>query len=188
MPDDRPLAAIATGQFGSVTRSQLRDAGVSPAELRRPIQSGVLEKAGVGVFRSPWVPAAPLNGLATLLLDCGPGAWASGPTAAALHGFDGFELAAPFHVTVLRGRNVQRAHHHVHTTTRLPAVDRCVTSGVPSMSPARTLIDISRFCTARDLTRALDSALRDQRVTEEVLHRRITRLRSQGRYGSYQAA
>ena len=43
----------------------------------------------------------------------------SGRTAAALYGFDGFTLRPPFHVTVLRGRNVQRAHHHIHTTVEL---------------------------------------------------------------------
>lgn len=183
MTDERPLADVATGQFGAVTRAQLREAGVTPSELRRRIQSGVLEKAGTGVYRASWVPPSEMSDLATLLLDCGPSAWASGPTAAALHGFDGFELCAPFHVTVPRGRNVQRAHHHIHTTTRLPAIDQCLTSGVRAMAPARTLIDMSRFCSPRALTGALDSALRDRLVTEELLHRRITSLRSQGRYG-----
>ena len=33
-------------------------------------------------------------------------------------------LRPPFHVTVVRGRNVQRAHHLIHTTMELPLIDR----------------------------------------------------------------
>jgi hypothetical protein len=179
----RSLGDIATGQFGTVTRDQLHAAGYSRAELRRQIQSGVLEPTGAHTYRSPLQPVTELHDLAGLLLDCGPNAWASGPTAAALHGMDGFTLTRPFHVTVLRGRNVQRARHRVHTTTFLPPVDQCVIDDIAATTAARTLIDLSRAATRRELTTALDSALRDGRVTEEWLHRRIARLRARGRYG-----
>jgi hypothetical protein len=124
-----------------------------------------------------------LHELAGVVVDCGPEAWASGPTAAALHGMDGFTLTPPFHVTVRRGRNVQRARHRVHTATFLPPIDCCVIDGIATTSAARTLIDLSRTATRRELTAALDSALRDGRVSEEWLHRRIARLRARGRYG-----
>lgn len=179
----RPVEDVATGQFGSVTLAQLQQAGVTRSELRRRIQSGVLVKSGVHTCRSPMLPAEELHDLAGLLLDCGPDAWASGPTAAALHGFDGFELRPPFHVTVLRGRNVQRARHRIHTTTWLPPFDRTQVDGVDTVAPTRTLIDLARSCTRRELTIALDSALRDRLTTEAALHRRIAKLRSQGRYG-----
>ena len=179
----RSLGDVATGQFGTVTREQLHAAGYSRAELRRQIQSGVLEQTGAHTYRSPLQPVTELHDLAGLLLDCGPNAWASGPTAAALHGMDGYTLAPPFHVTVLRGRNVQRARHRIHTTTSLPPVDQCIIEGVATTTAARTLIDLSRTATRRELTTALDSALRDGRVSEAWLHRRITRLRARGRYG-----
>lgn len=179
----RPLGDVATGQFGTVTRRQLNEAGYSRSELRRQIQSGVLERTGAHTFRSPLQPTTEVHDLAGLLLDCGPDAWASGPTAAALHGMDGFTLRAPFHVTVLRGRNVQRARHRIHTTTFLPPVDQCIIEGVASTTAARTLIDLSRASTRRELTVALDSALRDGKTSEVALHRRIARLRTRGRYG-----
>jgi len=130
-----------------------------------------------------FVPATSMADLAALVVDCGPGAVASGPTAAALHRFDGFDLRRPFHVTVPRGRNVQRAHHLVHTTIELPRADCTSVDGIRSMSATRTLIDLARFVSARSLTAALDSALRDGLTAEVVLHRRIVDLRSKGRFG-----
>ncbi len=155
----RSLGDVATGQFGTVTREQLQAAGYSPAELRRQVQSGVLLPTGTHTFRSPLQPVTELHDLVAVLVDCGPDSWASGPTAAALHGMDGFTLSPPFHVTVRRGRNVQRARHRIHTATYLPPVDCCVVDGVAATSAARTLIDLSRTATRRELTAALDSAL-----------------------------
>ena len=57
------------------------------------------------------------------MLDIGEPCWASGPTAAAPHGFDGFRFAAPFHVTIQRGRDGHWRVARVHTTTTLPLID-----------------------------------------------------------------
>ena len=111
----RRLADAATGHHGAITASEINAAGISASGLRRRVQSGVLERIGVQTYRSPFVPSSALSDLAALVIDCGKDAFVSGPTAAALHGFDGFRLKPPFHVTILRGRNVQRAHHHIHT-------------------------------------------------------------------------
>jgi hypothetical protein len=108
---------------------------------------------------------------------------ASGPTAAALHEFDGFELASPWHVTVPRGRLVRRRGHHVHTTITLEPVDRTRVCGIPAMTAARSLIDVARYLSPRRLTIALDGVLRDRKVTENLLHERIVELRTSGRHG-----
>ena len=181
--DFRQLADAATGQHGSVTAAQRGAAGVTRGQLRRRVQSGVLVPTGVHTYRSPLGVSSALADLASLVVDCGPNTYVSGPTAAALHGFDGFRLRAPFHVTIVRGRNVQRVHHHVHTTTELPLIDRATIERLPTLSAARTLIDLARFVDARRLTAALDSALRDGLTAEVLLHRRIVEFRSKGRYG-----
>ena len=113
-------------------------AGLSPDQLRRRVQSGILDQVLPHTFRSPFSATSPRADLASLVLDCGPEAFASGPSAAALHQLDGFALKAPFHVTVLRGRNVQRAHHFVHTTIELPLIDRTVVDGIATFSATRT--------------------------------------------------
>jgi hypothetical protein len=180
--DIRRLAELATGQRGVVTRAQV--AGVlTDDQLRHRIQSGVLERIGSHTFRGAFADRSAVADLTALVLDCGQDAFVSGPTAAALHGFDGFGLRPPFHVTVLRGRNVQRAHHHVHTTTVLPLIDRTRVQQLPAMSATRTLIDLARFVSPQVLTAALDGALRDGLTAEHALHRRIAQLRSSGRYG-----
>lgn len=179
----RRLAELATGQHGAVTRAQLRAAGLTEGQLRSRVQSGILEPVGARTFRSPFAGTSPLADLAALVLDCGESAVVSGPTAAALYGFDGFRLRAPFHVTVARGRNIQRVGHHLHTTSELPLIDQQTVEGLRTMSATRTVIDLARFVDAAALTRALDSALRDGRTSEDFLHRRIVELRSSGRYG-----
>ena len=98
----RRLVDVATGQHGAIAPHQAELVGVTPRELRRRVQSGILDKTGVHVVRSPFIEATPLADLAAFVLDCGPGAVASGRTAAALHGFDGFALVPPFHVTIPR--------------------------------------------------------------------------------------
>jgi hypothetical protein len=179
----RRLVDVATGQHGAIAPHQAELVGVTQRELRRRVQSGVLHKSGVHVVRSPFVEATPLADLAALVLDCGPRAVASGPTAAALHGFDGFALAPPFHVTIPRGRSIQRPGHAIHTTAELAPIDITRVDGIPVMTAERGIIDLARFLSRARLTVALDSCLRDRRGTEERLHSRFAELRASGRYG-----
>lgn len=124
-----------------------------------------------------------LDEVRELVADIGGPCWASRATAAALHGFDGYELRAPYHVTTLRDRNVRRIGHHVHSTHDLPLIDRAVVEGVPVLSATRTLIDLAGTTKPDRLTIALDSALRDGLTSEDFLHRRLSALRKAGRPG-----
>ena len=177
------LRDIARGQHGALSLAQLERAGLTVDQRRGLVERGTLERVGSHVFRSPFVDETPLADLAALVLDCGEGAVASGPTAAALHELDGFELAPPWHVTVLRGRLVRRGSHRIHTTIDLEPVDRSRVYGIPVMTTARSLIDVARYVRSRPLSIALDSALRDRKVTEDLLHERIVALRGSGRHG-----
>jgi hypothetical protein len=181
--DIRRLAAVATGQLGSFTRAQAHAAGITDRQLRRRVQSGFLEQVGPNAFRLPGAPPGVLAELSALLLDIGEPCWAAASTAAALHGFDGFRLRTPLHVTVPRGRNVRRLGVVVHTACELPPIDREERDGIPVTSPARTIIDLARTEPPERLAAAVDSALRDGLTTEDALHRRIGALRSKGRYG-----
>jgi hypothetical protein len=143
----------------------------------------VLQRAGSHVVRGRFLEPSTLAELMALVLDCGEGAVVSGPTAAALHGFDGFGLGPPFHVTVPRGRFVDRPPHVIHTTTELPPQDRTLRHGIPVMAPARAIIDLAKFVRPAALAAALDGALRDRLVTEDLLHVRIAAIRCRGRYG-----
>lgn len=179
----RRLAALATGQLGAFSREQAHVAGMSDAQLRRRVESGILEPVGPNAFRSAFAPRSALADLAALVLDVGEPCWVAGPTAAALHGFDGFRLRPPFHLMLERGRNVRRLGVAIHTTTELPLIDRGHAQGLPVLSGARTVIDLCRAASPEALTSAVDSGLRDGRFNEDLLHRRIVALRSKGRHG-----
>ncbi|MDQ3469003.1 MAG: type IV toxin-antitoxin system AbiEi family antitoxin domain-containing protein [Actinomycetota bacterium] len=179
----RRLTADATGQLGAFNREQAHAAGLSDGQLRRRIQSGILDQPGPHTFRSTLSPRSALGDLVALVVDVGPPCWVSGPTAAALHGFDGFPLRPPFHLTVLRDRNVHRVGSLVHTTLELPLIDRAHAKGLDVLSGARTVIDLARQHDPEALARALDCGLRDGLFNEDLLHRRIVALRRKGRYG-----
>lgn len=181
--DIRRIATVATGQLGSFSREQAHAAGITDLQLRGRVQSGLLEQIGPNAFRLPGAPPGVLADLRALVLDVGPPVWAAERTAAALHGFDGFTLRKPLHLTVLRDRNVRRIGTVIHTAIELPPIDREEVDGIPVTSPTRTLIDLARSEAPERLTAALDAALRDGKTTEDALHRRIAALRSQGRYG-----
>jgi len=175
--------AVATGQLGLLSRQQAKGVGLSDDQLRNRVKSGSLLKVGIDTYRLPGADARELPALHALMIDIGGDVYASGPTAAALHGFDGFTLKAPFDVTIMRGRDVTRIGHRIHTTTRLDLIDRCTIGGVRSFSGARTLLDLARYEDVETLTTALDSGLRDGRFNEDLVHRRIVALRSSGRFG-----
>lgn len=180
---NRRIAAVANGQLGLLSRRQAQDIGVSDAQLRSRVMSGFLLQVGVNTYRLPGAPRDAMADLRALILDLAGWAFASGRTAAALHGFDGFALNPPFDVTILRGRNMRRIGHRIHTTTSLALIDRTRVGAVPTTSAARTLIDLARLESVERLTIALDSGLRDRKLSEELIHRRIVALRCRGRFG-----
>ena len=185
MVDDRIrwLAEEATNQLGNVTRQQTEAAGLSENERRGLLRDGVLERAGAHVLRSPFVERTALGDLAALVADCGPGAVASGPTAAAVYGWDGFALEPPYHVTIGRGRLVKRSGHHIHTTLDLDPIDCTRVKGIPIFTAERELVDLSRYVPRPRLSVAVDCALRDRVTTEDRIHERVVALRTSGRHG-----
>jgi hypothetical protein len=179
----RRLMAVATGQLGLLSRRQANGVGVSNAQLRSRVSSGSLLQVGTDTFRLPGAPTDARAELLALMIDIGGEVWASGPTAAALHGFDGFRLKPPFDVTILRDRNVRRLGHRIHSTTSIELIDRAVVQCLPCTSAARTLIDLARTESVERLTESYDSGLRDGKFSESLVHRRIVALRSSGRFG-----
>ena len=181
MPDHlRRLAELATGQHGAITAAQARAAGLNPAQLRRRVQSGVLDRAGCHTYRSPFGSSSAVADLAALLLDCGadvlrvrsaPQRRSTGSTAS--------RCGRRSTSRCVRGRNVQRAHHHIHTTVdapvRRPGDGRRVAGDVASEDADRPR-PLRR--PEGDSPPPLDSALRDRLTSELHLHRRIVDLRS----------
>ncbi len=92
-------------------------------------------------------------------------------------------LAPPFHVTIERGRHVNRFGHHIHTTADLDEIDCETAVGLPAFAPTRVLIDLAGSASDEQLAAAVEGALREGLTCDDHLHRRINELRSSGRYG-----
>ncbi len=166
-----------------VTRRQAHLMGISDDQLRSRTTSGSLVPIGPNAFRLFGAPRTPPAELLGLILDIGPDAYATGRSAAAVSGFDTFELEPPYDVVIARGRRVRRPGHRVHRSMDLEPVDLTRIDGIPTLTPARTLIELARSESPKRLAAALDSGLRDRRLTEAQLHQRIVALRSQGKHG-----
>ncbi|HSJ92333.1 MAG TPA: type IV toxin-antitoxin system AbiEi family antitoxin domain-containing protein [Ilumatobacter sp.] len=177
------LMALATGQLGAFTRTQANDHGLSDRQLRSRVQSGFLIQSGPNSFRVAGAPNTLMAELTALVLDIGQPVWVSGPTAAALHRFDGYHLHRPFHLIVPRERSLTRWNARLHRSDTIEPIDRGEVNGLPVLSATRTVIDLARTASSSQLAAALDSGVRDGLLSEDLLHRRAMALRSQGRHG-----
>jgi hypothetical protein len=179
----RVVEDVASGQLGALSREQAHAIGMTDEQLRSRVQSGFLTKTWPNTFRLVGATSTSAALLTALVIDIGGDVCASGRTAAALHGFDGYRLQEPFDLTIGRGRHVNRIGHRIHTTTQLDPIDRCEVDGVPTMRAGRAIIDLARTEMPAQLVAAMDSGLRDGKFTEGSLHRRIVSLRGSGRAG-----
>lgn len=142
------------------------------------------DKSGLRIgHNSPLQHLRLLEELCETIASIGPPCWAYSVTAAALKGFDGFELSTPFQLAVPYNRAPHRVGHVVHRITTFNKLDFDTVHGIPCLSATRTLIEIARTETPKRLTAALDSAIRDGLTTEDFLHRRMMELRTRGRPG-----
>ena len=107
-----------------------------------------------------------------------------GPTGAALYGVDGCEIRPPFHVTIQRGRDVQRVGYKIHTSRLLAEDDQTERYGFPTFKPERLLIDLARIEPIDRLVVAVECMLRDRWVTEAGLRRRIAGMSTLDRRGA----
>jgi hypothetical protein len=162
--EGRRTSAVATGQADARqrSRSSSRD------------QSGILLQPGPDAFTG--APNDLERELERVVLQVGDPVWVTGPTAAALHGFDGFELSRPFHLLVPSGRTLDHQSVIVHVSDRLDWCDLGVRDGFPVTRPARTVVDLARVLDGTPLRAAVDAAAATGLLNEHVLHRRLVTL------------
>jgi very-short-patch-repair endonuclease len=173
---DHDIVAVARRQMGAFSRAQAHGTGLTDDRLRARVREGWLQQIGPNAFRFPGTDLTARAQLLGLMIDIGEPCWAFGPSSAALHEFDGFVLAPPFHVVVPRGRQVRRIGASIHTSEFLPETDQMEIDGIRLLRPMRTLIDLARLVDRIALTRACDGAFRDGRVNEDQLRYRLHRL------------
>ena len=153
---DRRLAQLAARQHNLITTRQLRRLGFSRDQILWRTDSGRLHRIHRGVYavgtpnltREGWYLAA--------VLACGHGAVLSHASAGAHRRIRTAPLS-PVHVTVPPG-NGSRSRKGIKVHRPNGPIEATTHRGIPTTTPARTLMDLSRDLTPRQLQRALDEA------------------------------
>lgn len=160
---------VAARRGGLVVRQDALNAGVRSVDLDGLIRHGRLLRVQRGVYVEPDPPLSPVLRARAALLAAGPGAVASGHTAAALLGLELVARPAYEEVTVPRG--TPRRCHRSELRWCYDDLDPCdVVGRAPLLltAPPRTLVDL--LCRADRLTAlwACERALSGNTDRDEV--------------------
>jgi hypothetical protein len=159
------LAEFADVQHGVVTRSQLREAGVSAAAIHRYVLNGALLVEHRGVYRvGHRAPSTEAKYLAAVLA-CGPGAVLSGRAAGFLVAVVKGALVPPPEVTLRTERRIEGVR--TVRSRGLDPRDTMVWRGIPVTTVARTLVDLAAVLRADALARAVHEAQVRYRTTPD---------------------
>lgn len=152
---ERVLATIASGAHGVVTRRQLLRAGVTVAEIKQRLRTGLLLREYDGVYhvghRAPSIESRYL----AAVLACGDGAVLSGLATAHLLGLLKGAAPAP-HVLTPTERRVQGVM--TRRTRWIHPADATRWRGIPVTTVPRTLVDVAADLSRDDLARACHEA------------------------------
>jgi len=177
------LSDLAAEQDGLLTSEQLRSHGVTAWTKRLLVADGWIFRLAPRVYALRGSPDTHRRRLRCGLLCLGERSWVSFEAAAALHGLDRSSANA-VEFTIERPRRPALLPFAVHTTKRLDPIDHVVVGGFRVMSATRTVFDLALArAHPHRIEAAIDSAVRLQLSSPEVLARRLSALRGSGRWG-----
>lgn len=179
MPICEEFDRLGRRQYGLVTASQLYRLGCTRRQIAELVRSGRLVKARSGVYRlCGAVPSWRSSALAAVLA-AGHGVVLSHRSAGALWGLlDHNRESGPIEVTSPRQHQLAgvRAHRQ-----RLAASETSRRFGIPVTTAERTLLDLAQSCTAEQLSKMCDEALRREIITVGRLYAVVEAHRGRGR-------
>jgi len=177
------LSDLAADQEGLLTSAQLRIHGVTSWAHRRLVAEGWMFRLAPRVYAVRGSPDTHRRRLRCGLLCLGERSWVSFEAAATLHGLDRSRAHA-VEFTIERPRRPAVLPFAVHTTKRLEPIDHVVVDGFRVTSATRTVFDLALArAHPHRIESAIDSAVRLQLSSPEVLARRLEGLRGSGRWG-----
>lgn len=185
---DQMLAKVARSQSGVFTRTQALECGYSPERIRTEIRNGRWFPVVPGVYRLAGAPGGWNTRVWSALLAAGPGAVLAGRPAGRFHRIDGVPAYERLEVAVPSNRRPrQRAGA---TVTRAPLTSRDVVrrSGIPVLTPARTVIDLARKEPLDVATRMIADAIRTGTAPEERIAEQIAAARGRDGFPRAKAA
>jgi very-short-patch-repair endonuclease len=155
---DALIARVATNQYGVMSRSQLRSAGLSSTGVSRRIAAARLHRIHRGVYAVGHRNLGDEGMWMAAVLACGNGAVLSHRSAAALWGIRRPQTG-PVDVTIpgTPGRK-NRPGITLRRSTTLTASTCTTRRGIPVTTPARTLADLRPLLSPAQLASALREA------------------------------
>jgi hypothetical protein len=177
--DTRPdvlVADRAGGQWGVLSREELRECGLSLKAVVGRVRKGHLHALYPGVYAVGHANPQVEGRLLAAVKACGPGAVLSHFSAAALYELVRWDGRYP-EVTVPGTATRTHSGLRVHRTSVLEARDTARHKRIPITSPARTLIDLASTFEYRPLRRAVRHAQSLGLVTIGQLVEAVDRLR-----------
>ncbi|MGH2967132.1 MAG: type IV toxin-antitoxin system AbiEi family antitoxin domain-containing protein [Solirubrobacterales bacterium] len=192
---DRAIAELAAKQHGLVTRSQLASAGLGDHAIDNRLLSGRLHPVHRGIYLVGHTGALPHAPEMAAVLACGGGAVVSHRSAAltwALLPGQAAERRLPILAGTGRWPRVEitvpgrdpglKPGIHIHRVRVLDRAEARSCNGIPTMSPARTLLDLASTASPQHLERATAEARRRHLASEDELRSLLARHR--GRRGA----
>src|SRR6266542_5477486 len=180
---DQRCAAIASRQFGLISRAQALGEGLSADAIDHRLGAGRWERLLPGVFRIAGAPASWHQRLMAAILWA-PRAAVSHQAAAALWELEG----CPSDRVELSTVSTRKSRVPWITLHRVGTLDRAdVTSlgPIPVTTPTRTLADLCGVLNPDAVERALDDALRRNLTSMPRLRWAAQRLSGRGRPGAH---
>ena len=162
-------------QLSLISDRQARGVGLSAAAVRHRVESGRWTRVRSGVYAAAGAPKSWERDVLAALLDAGEPAWASHSTSARLWPLAGV-WDGDIEISVLLERRPRVDGVRVHRTGTLLESDLRTIKGVPVLSPARTIADISTRVTVEQLGSIVDDALRRGVLTLRGLDRVVRHL------------
>jgi very-short-patch-repair endonuclease len=166
---ERTIAGIARAQHGVVCRAQLVAAGLSANGVDSRVKRGRLVLVHRGVYRVGPVSAPRAAEMAAVLAS-GPRVWISHESAANVHGLPPYPAQArSVQVTVVGRHQASKPRITVHRVSSLMRDEVQTKDGIPTTTPARTILDLAATIGAEALEHLLAEAYAKRLATRAKL-------------------
>ncbi len=166
---------MAARQFGVVTLSQVQACGLDRGAIEHRLGSGRLQRLWRGVYAFGHKELTYQGRLTAAVLACGPGAFLSHRSAADHWGLLATSRVSIDVTVVTRGGRRQRPGITLHSARRLDPADLTVHKGIPTTTPARTLVDLCAVVPARLVERAYEQAQIQRLITFDAVVKTLER-------------
>jgi very-short-patch-repair endonuclease len=177
---EQDLAHLASGQHGLLTRSQLRELGLSSRAIDHRLEHGRLSAVHPEVYLVGGSARNKSQELLAAVLSMGRGAALSHLSAAGLWGM--LSVPSLIHVVTPRPRWKDKPFI-VHRSTDLGPRYVVEVDGIPVTTPARTVVDLGAVVGRRTVGLALDTAIRKNLTSLPEVGGMIDRVARKGRRG-----